>query len=151
MSLFFITGLPRSRTAWFSAFMTASGYPCIHDGMNGCKGIKEYSEKINHVSDSNTGLVFISNPYPDRPTLIIHRKGRLDSIEGMKEATDALHNINGMHIDFNDINDNISAIFTYLTGKDIDMNIFNIFKTLNITDDIKIDDESAHELLNATD
>jgi len=56
---FFITGLPRSRTAWFSAFMTASGYPCLHEGLNGCKSIAEYKQKIKHKSDSNTGFIFV--------------------------------------------------------------------------------------------
>ena len=43
---FFITGLPRSRTAWFSAFMTASGFPCGHELINNCETIEEYKEKI---------------------------------------------------------------------------------------------------------
>lgn len=146
--LFFITGLPRSRTAWFSAFMTASGYPCLHDAMNECKANKEYKEKIKNISDSNTGLFAINNPYPERSTLVIHRSGRHTNA---KEAEESLYNMNGMHVNFDDINDKISDIFTYLTGKDIDISIYNIFKSLNITDDIKIDYESAQELLNATD
>lgn len=150
IKLFFITGLPRSRTAWFSAFMTASGYPCIHDGMNGCKGIKEYSEKIKNVSDSNTGLVFISNPYPDRPMLIIHRKGRLDGVDGMNDAINALHNIDGLHVDFDCLNEKMPDIFKHLTGQEIDDNIFAIFKELNITDMTEIDNDSAREFINET-
>ena len=43
---FFITGLPRSRTAWFSAFMTASGFPCGHELINNCETVEDYKEKV---------------------------------------------------------------------------------------------------------
>lgn len=140
---FFITGLPRSRTAWFSAFMTASGYMCLHEGLNGCKSIAEYKEKIKHKSDSNTGFIFIDAPI-DRPILVIHREDRHD---GLFDNVD-LNKIKGLHVEFSDIHDRIEEIFTYLTGDKIDWVIYNIFKDLNITTMINMDAESAKALLN---
>ena len=140
---FFITGLPRSRTAWFSAFMTASGYMCLHEGLNGCKSIAEYKEKIKHKSDSNTGIILIGAPI-DRPILVIHREDRHD---GLFDNVD-LNKIKGLHVEFSDIHDRIEEIFTYLTGDKIDWVIYNIFKDLNITTMINMDAESAKALLN---
>jgi len=140
---FFITGLPRSRTAWFSAFMTASGYMCLHEGLNGCRSIEEYKKKIKHVSDSNTGIILVGAPI-DRPILVIHREDRHD---GLFDNVD-LNKIKGLHVEFSDIHDRIEEIFTYLTGDKIDWVIYNIFKYLNITTMINMDAESAKALLN---
>lgn len=140
---FFITGLPRSRTAWFSAFMTASGYMCLHEGLNGCRSIEEYKKKIKHVSDSNTGIILVGAPI-DRPILVIHREDRHD---GLFDNVD-LNKIKGLHVEFSDIHDRIEEIFTYLTGDKIDWVIYNIFKDLNITTMINMDAESAKALLN---
>lgn len=140
---FFITGLPRSRTAWFSAFMTASGYPCLHEGLNGCKSITEYKEKIKNKSDSNTGFIFIDVPV-DRPTLVIHRENRHNRLFDNVD----LNKIKGLHVEFLDIHKRIEEIFTYLTGDRIDWVIYNTFKSLNITTMLEMDIESAKVLLN---
>jgi len=142
---FFITGLPRSRTAWFSAFMTASGYPCLHEGLNGCKTIAEYKKKIKHSSDSNTGFIFVDAPI-DRPTLVIHREDRHN---GLFDNVD-LNKIKGLHVEFSDIHNRIEEIFTYLTGDQIDWIIYNAFKDLNITTMLEMDIEAAKVLLNET-
>ncbi len=39
---FLIVGLPRSRTAWFSAYFSACGHPCIHEGIKYCHSPEEY-------------------------------------------------------------------------------------------------------------
>jgi len=147
---FFITGLPRSRTAWFAAFMTASGYPCLHEGMNNCNTYDEYKKKISGVNDSNTGFAFIGNPLPERPVLIIHRVGRMDGVTGMTEASKMLGNIKGLHVNFKDIDSRIIEIFNYLTGDDINMSIYNLFKNLNITTMEEMDIEAAKRLVDDT-
>jgi hypothetical protein len=147
--MFFITGLPRSRTAWFSAFMTASGFPCLHEGVNGCKTIKEYKRKVSHISDSNTAFGMLSIDI-DRPTLIIHRDARHDS-EEMKSASQRLSGISGMHVNFDDIDNKINDIFLYLTGVEVDLSVYNIFRMLNIQSMTDIDIESARALLNDAD
>jgi hypothetical protein len=143
---FFITGLPRSRTAWFSAFMTASGFPCLHEGINNCRTLEEYKYKVSEISDSNTGLCFL-NHIDDRPLLVIHRK---DYHDGAFENV-SLHQLNGLHVNFNEIDDRISEIFTYLTGDHINKNIYDLFKGLNITTMIEMNQNAAKELLNEAD
>lgn len=145
MELFFITGLPRSRTAWFSAFMTASGFPCEHEVINGCESMGEYKEKVRFKSDSNTCFAFVGNPFPDRKTLIIHRG---DS--PLAEYAGNLDKIKGMHVNFKDIDYKISNIFKYLTGCDIDMAIYEKFKLLNITTMIEINEGAAKRLCNGS-
>lgn len=145
--LFFITGLPRSRTAWFSAFMSASGFPCLHEGMNNCLTNKEYKDKVKHVSDSNTGFIFIDNPYPERPLLVIHRKGRFENAEDQENK---LYNINGMHVDFDDINQRMPEIFKYLTGEYINNDLYQTFKDLNITTMVEMNIDAAKAIMNET-
>jgi len=140
---FFITGLPRSRTAWFSAFMTASGFPCLHEGPNDCRTLKEYKNKVSNISDSNTGLCFL-NLTDERPLLIIHRKGyhigMFDDVE--------LRKLDGLHVNFDEIDERIEEIFTYLTGESINRSTYDLFKGLNITTMIEMNDDAAKELLN---
>lgn len=150
MSNFFITGLPRSRTAWFSAFMTASGYPCMHEGINHCETLDEYKNKVAYASDSNTGFFIVPNPYPDRPLLIIHRKGRMNGVEGMTQGDLRLRGMNGLHVEFKDIDDRIEEIFNYLTGDDINVDIFNMFKHFNITTMEEMNLEAAKRLVSET-
>ena len=145
--LFFITGLPRSRTAWFSAFMSASGFPCLHEGMNNCLTNNEYREKVEHVSDSNTGFIFIDNPYPERPLLIIHRKGRF---ENARDQESKLYNMSGMHVNFDDINQRMPEIFKYLTGEFINNDLYQTFKDLNITTMVEMNTDAAKAIMNET-
>ena len=148
--MFFITGLPRSRTAWFAAFMTASGYPCLHEGINNCETFEEYKNKVSYASDSNTGFFVVPNPYPKRPLLIIHRKGRMDGVEGMSHASLRLKAMSGLHVEFEEIDDRIAEIFNYLTNDNIDMDIFNMFKSFNITTMAEMNIEAAKRLISET-
>lgn len=125
---FFITGLPRSRTAWFSAFMTASGFPCGHELINNCESMAEYKEKVAFLSDSNTAFAFVDSPYPERKTLVIHRDDAPDKV-----FIANLDKVSGLHINFRDIDDRIREIFTYLTGDELNADVYNKFKLLNIT------------------
>ncbi len=142
-NVFFITGLPRSRTAWFSAFMTASGFPCGHELINNCETINDYKKKIEHLSDSNTAFAFIGNPFPERKTLVIHREDAPH-----KEFIHNLDQIKGLHIDYNDIDSRIGEVFFYLTNTKINIDIYNIFKLLNITTMEVMNDETSIRLYN---
>lgn len=60
---FFITGLPRSRTAWLSAFMSNGRNICYHEPiykMRDIEDIKQFydCEYYNHVGVSDSGLGF---------------------------------------------------------------------------------------------
>lgn len=141
--MFFITGLPRSRTAWFAAFMSASGYPCYHEAINGCKSIQEYKDKIKNKSDSTTAFGLMDIPL-NRPVLIIHRKEKHpDEFDSFYEK---LKDIKGLHVDFDDINDKMPDIFKFLTGSNIDSELFDLFKSIKIETMIAYDKESIKSL-----
>lgn len=66
--MFFITGLPRSRTAWLANFLNWGNTWCWHDGIRGCSSLDEFaklmepSEPIDgttQVGDCDSGLLWI--------------------------------------------------------------------------------------------
>lgn len=44
---FFITGLPRSRTAWFANYLTFGDSFCLHDGFRGLKSVEDFPARLN--------------------------------------------------------------------------------------------------------
>jgi hypothetical protein len=60
---FFITGYPRSRTAWASVWLTTDRSVCLHDGIAGCESFHDFRQKMDvrqpFVGDSDSGLPFI--------------------------------------------------------------------------------------------
>ncbi len=65
MNPFFITGLPRSRTAWLANWLTTDDSLCLHDGTLSSHSLEEYARKLldaqqlRFMGDSNSGLGFI--------------------------------------------------------------------------------------------
>ena len=53
---FFITGLPRSRTAWMAAFMTSGNAVCLHEPRNWAAMWNH--DGAQHVGISDSGLGF---------------------------------------------------------------------------------------------
>ena len=78
---FLIVGLPRSRTAWLSVFMTAAGSICYHEPIGGIRDISDIeaiykSDYYKFVGISDSGLGFfldwiLKNIQPR--TLIVER------------------------------------------------------------------------------
>lgn len=54
---FFITGLPRSRTAWLSAVCSMAGAPCSHEGMAGFHSFEAYAGARPARGDSDPSLL----------------------------------------------------------------------------------------------
>jgi hypothetical protein len=137
--LFFITGLPRSRTAWFAAFMSASyGVKCAHEVMSMCQSreqfysIMEYGLGFSsHFGNSDCGLVLtdFQKRWPQAKTLIIHRRDAQEPIEGMKRA---LRKLRGMHVQFENIDKEIDNIHEYLVGSLVPQINVELFSKLNI-------------------
>lgn len=75
MNSFFITGLPRSRTKWFSEYFTQCGAPCIHEATGLCSDNDVYALIEARVGISDTGLwtLDLANKYPYLPLVIIQR------------------------------------------------------------------------------
>ena len=160
---FFVAALPRSRTAWLSAFLSQSGKYCHHDGFNGCHSIADYIEKIGDGGDASTGLqqYNINELYPDAPVVVIEKNERelLDCIDWANKTYGGdftkeirrqqilLNNINGLRIKQSHIDSNLRLIFEHLTGCQWHDKYANM-KELNIqvANPHHIDMEAAHNL-----
>jgi flagellar biosynthesis chaperone FliJ len=82
--MFFITGLPRSRTAWTATFLsTLPSTYCHHDGLRGCRNLDEYAAKIAygvpavHVGDCDSALLYcwreVRDIFPEAKWVVLLR------------------------------------------------------------------------------
>lgn len=143
---FFITGLPRSRTAWLANFMTFDGHFCHHEGLDGCHSVSEYKAKLGDDGDSCTGLVLIDliTEFPDVPVVVIERGyermiewtkdvyGKDLDLRAAKATWEALKEIPGLHIKFDEIDDRLEDIWNHCVGGGYNVNRGNMLKGLNI-------------------
>jgi hypothetical protein len=144
---YFIVGLPRSRTAWLSVFMSQSSQYCLHDGFNGCNNLIEYWDKLEEGGDSSTGLMMIdiNRLKPNSPVVIIE-KNKLelerciewcsyvygfDAKDHIVELNERLKAIEGLRINQSEINDNLRSIWEYLVDEDWNESYANM-KDFNI-------------------
>ena len=126
---YFVTGLPRSRTAWFSEWLP----DCLHEGVEGCYTHREYIKKLGSKGDSNSSLMFfpIERYFPDAPVLIVERDfdevmASLEKLglfndnvyEFMKESQKRLNSMKGMRVPFFDLP--LQDIWEYLIGTEYD-------------------------------
>ncbi len=167
---FFITGLPRSRTSWFSAFMTSGDVFCWHEAMNGCHTKEELTRRMNLggysiVGNSDSGLIYtdFEKRFPDANTVVIHRKVDevVDSLldagiiepenrEGVANMLDDMSSklefVEGLHVEFKYIDQQINEIYTFCTGRDMDKNRFKLFQNLSIEPLEVLADLKSYEL-----
>jgi len=136
---FFITGLPRSRTAWMANLFTYGDVHCFHEGMSGCESVVQYQTKLDsmkyhrHVGDSNTTTaLFMSETWG--PTVIIERD--LDEVvasledmqkeygkeifgtskeirQNMEALWARLQVMEGLHIPFDQVDSRLEEIWEY--------------------------------------
>jgi len=136
---FVITGLPRSRSAWFAAYFSEGDSICVHEAS--LNGWPDTSHPDQGTADCSYILLkewFES--IGEHKLIIIHRNifevedslkriGTLVSdLYGMAESLNAL---DGLHVNYNDINDRLEDIHGYL-GLPFDRTRAELFKTLNI-------------------
>jgi len=126
---FLVLGLPRSRTAWLSNFLTYGDVTCTHEGLNGCTTLKEYKAKFRSGSgDSNTGLAFFEfEPlFTDFKKIIIDSDIRksveytkhmfgMDNFEQMEILKKRLDSLDGLHIEYHDIDNKLETIWDYVS------------------------------------
>ena len=124
-----IVGLPRSRTAWLSVFMSQSDVYFYHEGLNGCKTVNEYKEKVKGCGDSSTGLMSLGvDMIGDSKVVVIiknkkeldqciewcNKTYKVDSRSFILELNELLLKTKGLHVKQSEINDRLEDIWTYL-------------------------------------
>lgn len=158
----FIIGLPRSRTAWLSVFMSQSGIRFYHEAINGCHSIDEYNDKIKGFGDCTTGfdLLHINTITAESKIVIIEKNdvelakcvkwcdkeysyNSQSMIEGLSIK---LSSFSGLRIKQSEINERLQDIWEYLVDipwceKYADLINFNIQ-----VQSAAIDEEAARNL-----
>ena len=126
--MIFITGLPRSRTYWFSRYFSACGAPCHHEYLNGLRSKGEFWRSVNNGFGHSDHMLYITDfeqRWPDARRLIIHRPidevyasltkaGAKPSMGHLLENMVAVSDMTGLHIRYGDINRSIRAIHEYM-------------------------------------
>ena len=139
---FFITGLPRSRTAWFAAYLSA--HPdvfCWHEALKGCADPAEFHNKMQpwgvhpaelRIGNSDSGLPLMNHPamFPDCPSVVI-RRNRVDVMHSLLHALDMgsptqsmidmldrcedrLSEIDGLHVMYDQIDHDMPQIMKWI-------------------------------------
>lgn len=142
--MFFVTGLPRSRTAWFSLYLD-----CEHEAMEGLSREEFYSLDIKGDSDCGLFLTDFQDHW-DAPTVVIRRPpeavvsslkriGYDMDLTMMQNVDSRLDSIQGLHVPFDQINDRLEEITTYL-GVEYDAARAERYKTMKV-ELVKIKDD----------
>lgn len=160
---FFVIGLPRSRTAWLANFLTYDDHFCSHEGINGCRSIEEFTTKLGSDGDSGTSMmVFDMNTlFPDAPIVIIERNVKHAIEYAQKEfgfyepdifyrAKEKLDKIDGLRIQYDDIDNRLPEIWDHLIGKGFDKRRADMLVKFNIqiSDPYDFDLDATKELFN---
>jgi len=158
----FIIGLPRSRTAWLSVFMSQSGIKFYHEAINGCNSLAEYEDKIKGLGDCTTAfdLPNIDEVTSGAKVVIIEKNQdelnrciewsdqeySIDSKDMLVELNSKLKNVTGLKVRQSEINDRLQDIWEYL----VDIPWHDKYKDLiefNIqVQSTAIDEEAARNL-----
>jgi len=141
---FLITGLPRSRTAWFSAYLTQGEVLCTHEAI----ALKLPLESENHkyVGTSDSGYVLDRewmDEHKDIKIVIIERDTQecIDSLNKLipqdcswllNSMASALKKVDGLRVPFYDIADNLEEIHDYLGLPGYSQERAVLFSILNI-------------------
>lgn len=133
MNNFFILGMPRSRTLWFSKLFNKAGIPCAHEYFSSHNEIK-FMPGVKGYSDTNP---LMAPDYGDSPVLIIERNiddvissiyNAFDKPDGVnnwgecignymleyRKALDKIRPKNCMKVAYCDINDKLAEIWRFL-------------------------------------
>jgi len=127
---FFITGQPRSRTAWFARFFTTNDTSCMHDGIQYSDyGDRLADESRQYVGDSSSAIPMctdrLMSMYPCSPIVLIERDlQRAYEFEhelGMGKWVDTAQsyiellktNYRPLVVQYNDINERLEEIWNH--------------------------------------
>jgi len=140
--MFFITGLPRSRTAWFAFYFNqVPGVECVHEMLNICTSKEQFYQSMEVdgiVGNSDSGL-FISDfqqRWPNAPVVIIERpledvRTSLRNIglpvpHGLLERAQVrIDALDGFRVAFGDIDAKLKDIHEWLVPVPFDARVAN--------------------------
>jgi len=137
---YFLTGLPRTRTAWFSEYLPN----CLHEGMEGCFTWNQYTDKLTG-GDSSCCLMYfpIKDLFPESKIVIIERDMEevVESLRGIDlfddevlsmlyESKDRLDDMQGLRVDYHSLD--MEEIWTYLIGDGFNQGYTDILNKVNI-------------------
>lgn len=137
MIKYMIIGLPRSRTTWFANLLTTGNSICLHDPLSkwSIGQINNlYPDKYLGIADTSlylTGVGFINSlPYKK---VIIHRN-YIDVCKslGLAPVRGNLSSIEGLHIEFDEIDDRIQQIWEYCLDIPFDAERCELLKDYNV-------------------
>ena len=160
---FFITGLPRSRTAWLSTFFTGNNCFCYHEIIRVSKGFDDAIQKLlnrkeMYVGNSDSSLPIWINEIDhilcDSPIVIIERDmgevvhsltkvfGKDDYVRILDSTLKGLETIknryNYISVDYNNLNEQacLEMIWNFCTPNiPFDKDKFEMLKAINISID----------------
>ena len=93
---FFITGLPRSRTAWFSTFLTGNNCFCYHEVLRISSGFDDAIQKLLNRKEMYVGNSDSSMPiWMDKIDHILHCSPIVIIERDINEVTNILTNLFG--------------------------------------------------------
>lgn len=144
MNRFVITGLPRSRTAWFSAYLSSGDVFCYHEAIRDERPLEGYP----HTGTADCGYLLCPDwveSIGEHKLVVIHRNpanvvnslkkmgiGNKEEYEALESLATALGHLNGLHICYDEINDRLEEMHDYLCLPNYDENRADMFKPLNI-------------------
>ena len=95
---FFITGLPRSRTAWFSTFLTGNNCFCYHEVLRISSGFDDAIQKLLNRKEMYVGNSDSSMPiWVDKIDSILYHSPIVIIERDINEVTNSLTNLFGEH------------------------------------------------------
>ena len=126
--MIFVTGLPRSRTYWFSRYFSACGAPCHHEHLAAVKSRNEFYAEMESGAGDSDHMLYITDyetRWPDARRLIIRRPlgevmrslmaiGIRPSLPQLMQNLDGINSVTGLHVRYCDINKSLRAIHEYM-------------------------------------
>lgn len=156
-----ICGLPRSRTAWLSAWLTDDYGICSHEGISSCKTISQYKSLYDdtYFADSTTAGPVLKSVSADRLIILRDPKechqsttkalGHDLGLDWFNNQFEELSSLDGLRISFNKIDESLDVIWDYIKGTPLNKDRASLFKKMNIAvkSHFGFDKDAAESLL----
>ncbi len=142
---YMICGMPRSRTAWMSAFLSDSESICLHEAVNGCYNNDQYFDRFSGIinGDSTTAAKIIKAHEIDCKKIVLLRDpkdsklacdGKFGDVplDYYIEQHDYLLEIGDIIIDYRSLDENLDLIWSEVKKSPFNPDKSMLFSGLNI-------------------